>query len=57
MRLSLSKDETEIARFDLADKSWKVLGGDEALALRKAIRIANGEAAPAMVYAPVVVNN
>lgn len=55
--LYISKDESEIARYDLADQSWKVLGGDEALALRKAIRIANGEAAPAMVYAPVVVNN
>ena len=55
--LYISKDESEIARYNLATKSWDVLSGGEALALRKAIRVAKGEAAPEVVYAPVVVGN
>ena len=55
--LYISKDETEIARYNISTKSWDSVDGGEALALRKAIRIANGEAAPDMVYAPVIVGN
>lgn len=50
----MTKDESEIARYDVASKSWNALGGDQALAMRKAIRVAKGEAAPDIVYAPVV---
>ena len=55
--LYISIDETEIARYNISTKSWDSVDGGEALALRKAIRIANGEAAPDMVYAPVIVGN
>jgi hypothetical protein len=55
--LYISKDESEIARYNLSTRSWDVLDGAEALALRKAIRVANGEAAPEVVFAPVVVGN
>lgn len=55
--LYISKDESEIARYNLSAKSWDVLDGGEALALRKAIRVAKGEAAPEVVFAPVVVGN
>jgi len=53
--LYISKDESEIARYNLETRSWDVLSGGEALALRKAIRVANGEAAPEVVFAPVVI--
>ncbi|RKQ70876.1 uncharacterized protein DUF3450 [Litorimonas taeanensis] len=52
----VTKDETEVAKYNLATKSWDVLGGADALAMRQAIRIAKGEAAPAIVYAPVITN-
>ena len=50
----MTKDESEIARYDIAKGDWEELGGDQALAMRKAIRVAKGEAAPEIVYAPVV---
>jgi hypothetical protein len=52
----ISKDETEIAIYDLnADGtgSWSTLEGADAIQMRQAIRIARGEAAPGLVYAPV----
>lgn len=55
--LYITKDESEVARYNLSSRSWDVLSGDEALGLRKAIRVANGEAAPEVVYAPIVVGN
>lgn len=55
--LYITKDESEIARYNLATKSWDPISSGEALALRKAIRVANGEAAPEVVFAPVVVGN
>lgn len=55
--LYITKDESEIARYNLATKSWEPISSGEALALRKAIRVANGEAAPEVVFAPVVVGN
>lgn len=51
----VTKDETEVAKYNLETKSWDVLAGADALALRQAIRIAKGEAAPAIVYAPVTI--
>lgn len=52
----VTKDETEVAKYNLETKSWDVLDGADALAMRQAIRIAKGEAAPAIVYAPVILN-
>jgi len=51
----MTKDESEIARYNQESKSWEQLGGDRALSMRKAIRVAKGEAAPEVVYAPVSV--
>ena len=53
----VTKDETEVARYNLENQSWDVLSGADALAMRQAIRIAKGEAAPDIVYAPVTVSN
>ncbi len=55
--LYISKDETEIARYNNDTKTWDVLSDGDSIALRKAIRIAKGEAAPDLVFAPVVVGN
>lgn len=49
----MTKDETELARYN--NGSWEALSGDNALNMRKAIRVAKGEAAPDVVYAPVTV--
>lgn len=49
----VTKDESEIATYNLAKKDWDVLGGADAIQLRQAIRIAKGEAAPGLVFAPV----
>ncbi len=51
----VTKDESEIAKYNLDTKDWQVLGGADALAMRQAIRIAKGEAAPGIVYAPVTI--
>jgi len=53
----VTKDESEVARYNLGSKGWDVLGGADALQMRQAIRIAKGEAAPGIVYAPVTVSN
>jgi hypothetical protein len=55
--LYITKDESEVARYNLETGSWDELGGGEALALRKAIRVAKEESAPEVVFAPVVVGN
>ncbi len=55
--LYITKDESEVARYNLASRSWDVVSGDESLGLRKAIRVANGEAAPEVVFAPIVIGN
>ncbi len=52
----MSKDETEIARYNMDTQSWDQLDGGEALSVRKAIRVAKGEAAPDVVFAPVTIN-
>ncbi|MDB2438444.1 DUF3450 domain-containing protein [Hellea sp.] len=53
----MTKDESEVGRYNLDTKSWDILNGADALALRKAIRISRGEAAPDVVFAPVAVGN
>lgn len=55
-RLSLvymTKDEADLGSYDLASKSWKSIDAKEALGIRQAIRIANEEAAPQIVFAPM----
>ena len=53
----MTKDESEVGRYNLENRSWDILKGADALALRKAIRISKGEAAPDVVFAPVTVSN
>lgn len=53
----VTKDESEIARYNLATNKWEPVEGNVALELRQAIRIAKGEAAPQLVEAPVTVSN
>jgi len=53
----MTKDESEVGRYNLDTQSWDVVTGADALALRKAIRISRGEAAPDVVFAPVTVSN
>ena len=53
----VSKDESEIAVYDLSSKSWNVANNANAIQLRQAIRIAKGEAAPGLVFAPVLAGN
>jgi len=49
----MSKDESEIARYNLATGDWDELSGADSIQFRQAIRIAKGEAAPNLIYAPV----
>ncbi len=53
--LYMSKDESDIGRFDMASQSWQPVSAGEALSVRRAIRIASGEAAPDLVMAPITV--
>jgi len=53
----MTKDESEVGRYNIDTRSWDILSGADALALRKAIRISRGEAAPDVVFAPVSVAN
>jgi len=55
--LYMTKDESEVGRYNLETKSWDALTGADAIALRQAVRISKGEAAPNIVYAPVSVGN
>ena len=52
----VSKDEKEIARYNLETGSWEPLKGADEIQMRQATRIAKGEAAPGIVFAPVSVN-
>lgn len=52
----MTKDESEIARFNMETRGWDELDSGQALQVRQAIRIANGEAAPDIVTAPVFVS-
>lgn len=51
----MTKDESEIARYNMETGAWDPLSTGESLAMRQAIRIAKGESAPEMVTAPVYV--
>jgi len=53
----VSKDESEIAIYNLESGGWDQLAGANAIQLRQAIRIAKGEAAPGLVFAPVLAGN
>jgi len=53
----MTKDESEIARYNIETGDWDPVDGGQALQLRQAIRIAKGEAAPDIVYAPVAASN
>ncbi len=50
----MTKDESEIARFNMDTRTWDALPGSMALEVRQAIRVAKGESAPRMVSAPVI---
>jgi len=55
-RLSLvymTKDEKDIGYYDLGAGEWKQVPGNQALSVRQAIRVANEEAAPEVVMAPM----
>ena len=51
----MTKDESEIARYNMSSGAWEAADGVDALQIRRAIRIAKGEAAPDVVVAPVTV--
>jgi len=51
----MTKDENEIALYDMESQEWKQLGGDSAIKMRQSIRIAKGEAAPGIVTVPAVI--
>jgi len=52
----MTKDESEVGRYNIDTKSWDVVSGADALALRKAIRISKGEAAPDVVFVSALTN-
>lgn len=49
----MTKDENDIGYYDMQSKSWKPVPGNQALSVRQAIRVANEEAAPEVVMAPM----
>ena len=49
----MTKDESEIRRYNMETGDWDELSTSEGLSMRQAIRIAKGESAPSMVTAPV----
>ncbi len=49
----MTKDEADLGSYDLESKTWKSIDTKEALGIRQAIRIANEEAAPKIVFAPM----
>jgi hypothetical protein len=53
----VSKDEKDVAKYNLETGEWDQLTDVNALNMRQAIRIAKGEAAPGIVYAPVIIRN
>ena len=53
----ITKDESEIAIYNLGEKRWDTLEGADAIQIRQAIRIAKGESAPGLVFAPVLAGN
>jgi len=53
--LYMTKDEAEVAAFDLESGSWTPLPNADTTQIRQAIRVAKEEAAPGIVFAPVIV--
>ncbi|WP_017930101.1 DUF3450 domain-containing protein [Robiginitomaculum antarcticum] len=53
--LYVTKDESEMARFNTASQSWEPITASEAGGVRRAMRVALKESAPEMVVAPVIV--
>lgn len=59
-RLSLAfmtADSSEVLRYDPETKSWGELTGSRALNVRRAMKMAKGEAAPTVVEAPIYLAN
>jgi len=57
-RLSLvysQHDGSQALRYDPTTKEWVELGGNQRLEIRRAVRMAKGESAPAVVNAPIYV--
>lgn len=52
----MTKDESEISRYDLASGEWKQVEGNIALEIRQAIRMARGEARMDMIRVPVKID-
>jgi len=49
----MTKDESEIARYNLGTGQWDVLSGADSVNMRRAIRVAREQAAPEILFAPV----
>ncbi len=49
----MTKDEADLGAYDLASGEWRPVDTGQALGVRQAIRIANGEAAAQIVFAPM----
>lgn len=49
----MTKDETDLGYYDMDSKTWKSVDAGKALQIRQALRIANGEASPMIVFAPM----
>ncbi len=59
-RLSLAyamADETEVLRYDPDTKAWIEMSGGKALDILRAMKMARGESAPAVVEAPIYLAN
>ena len=59
-RLSLAfmtADSAEVMRYDPVSKAWGELSGSRALDVRRAMKMAKGEAAPTVVEAPILLAN
>ena len=50
----ITKDESEAAVYNIAAGEWQPLSAGDAESFRQALRVANEEAAPSIVYAPVI---
>lgn len=49
----MTKDETDLGYYDMDTKEWMSVDPSHALQVRQALRIANGEASPMIVFAPI----
>ncbi len=53
--LYITKDESEMGRFNMDTREWEAISASEAPGVRRAMRVALKESAPEMVTAPVVI--